>query len=151
MIRCFYHKAETVNFFIRNLRNAVVAQHAMITASNACPGTRIHCSVNLAKLNSVTRKAFVCSARSVLCPRRVVADLSPLTPGLDPMPVHIRFTVDEVSHGQFYIQVLNILLCQCRSTRIPHSFICLPPTQLALSFNYTLKNRNLSDSGGCTV
>jgi len=34
------------------------AQHAMITAPNACPGTRIYCSVNLAKLNSHNSKSI---------------------------------------------------------------------------------------------
>jgi len=91
----------------------------MITAPNACPGRRIHSSVNLAKLNSVTRKAFVCSPGIVLGPRRIVAGLLPLTLGLEPMPVHVRFPVDTVSQGQ------------CRSTTIPHTFIRLPQTQLA--------------------
>ena len=58
--------------------------------------------MNLAKLNSVTGEAFVCSPEIMLWPRRIVAGLSPLTPGLDPMPVHARFTLDEVSQGQIY-------------------------------------------------
>jgi hypothetical protein len=67
------------------------------------------------------------------------------------MPVHVRLTMDKVSQEQLYIRVLNILAFQCLSTRIPHSFIRLRPTQLAPSFNYMLKNCSLSDPGGSTI
>ena len=36
----------------------------------------------------------------------------------------------QMSQGQIYIRVLNILLCQCSSIRMPHSFIRLPFTHL---------------------
>ena len=97
----------------------------MITAPKACPGTRIHRSVNLAKLNCVIRKAFVCSPRSVLWPRRTVAGLSPLMAGLDPLPVHVRFTVDKCHRDRFISEFLtfycvSVVPSECHI----HSSVC---------------------------
>jgi hypothetical protein len=38
---------------------------------------------------------------------RLVAGLSPLRPGIDPMSVHVGFVVDRMAMGQVFFRLLN--------------------------------------------
>jgi hypothetical protein len=42
--------------------------------------------------------------------RRLVASLSPRRPGFDPGSVHVRFVVDKVALGQFFLRIVGFPL-----------------------------------------
>jgi hypothetical protein len=50
-----------------------------------------------------------------------VASLSVQTPGFDPTPLYVRFTVDKVERGQNYSPSNSVVPCQCYSTDAPYS------------------------------
>jgi hypothetical protein len=69
--------------------------------------------------------------------RRLVASLSPRSPGLDPGSVHVGFVVDEVALGQVFPRVLRFS---------PVNFI--PPV---LHYKEKRKKEIITFITGCTI
>ena len=70
--------------------------------------------------------------------RRLDASLSQRTPGFDPVPVHVKFVVDNVALGQVFLRV------------VPFSFASIFPLMLQtrLHFNLTLVRRTSGQAWG---
>jgi hypothetical protein len=54
---------------------------------------------------------------------RLVADLSPFSPGFAPMSIHVGFAVDKVALGQIFLRVLRFFSCQYHFTVVLHTHI----------------------------